>query len=162
MLTDYTTYAECRAALGTNADEIEDATLALPMYELGLVADFEDIHASLPADYLTIAAIAPETRTAAEKAVYEAARLFAPFSVAVQLASSLPLFSPKQITDGKAGFARYADSPYKEATKRAKEQFDRHRGRLATKYATYKSSSAPTALRPFLRGIAPTSDPVTG
>lgn len=161
MLSDYTTYAECRAALGTNVDELEDATLALQMYELGLVADLEDIDAALPADYVVIAEKSVETRTALEVAVFDAVRLFAPFSVAVQLASSLPLFSPKQITDGKSGFARYADSPYKEATKSAKEKFDRYRGRLATKYAAFKSLSAPLEVRPFLRGTPPTSDPVT-
>lgn len=161
-LTDYTTYAEVRAALGTNDEEIEDVTLALPMYELGLVADLEDVSAALPADYTAVAAIDEASRTAVQKAFYEAVRLFAPYSVAGQLASSLPLFSPKQVTDGKAGFSRYADSPYKQAIDNAKKLFDRYRTRLADKYAGLSSGSSALDFRPFMSVVSPVTDPVVG
>jgi hypothetical protein len=82
--------------------------------------------------------------------------------VAVQLSSSLPLFSPKQVGDGKAGFSRYADSPYKEAIKNAQQKFDRYRARLELKYATFKATTSTAATRRYGGGVAPTSDPVTG
>lgn len=161
-LTDYTTYAEVRAALGTNVEEIDDPTLALPMYERGLVADLEDIKSALPGDYTTVAAIDEGARTVAQQAFYTAVQLFAPYSVAAQLASSLPLFSPKQVSDGKAGFSRYADSPYKTAIENAKKLFDRYRARLADKYAAMQSTTDTLGLRPFFSTVSPTVDPVVG
>lgn len=162
MLTDYTTYAEIRAALGVSDEEIDDATLGLNMYERGLVADLEDINTALPASYATILAKAENVRTASETAVFEALQLFAPFAIAKQLASSLPLFSPKQISDGKAGFSRYADSPYKETIKTVEKLFDRYRARLETKYAAFGGGAATTVVRDFGGAASPTTDPVTG
>jgi hypothetical protein len=162
QLTDFTTYDEVRASLGTNPDELADVTLALPLYARGLVADLEDIAALLPTDYATVLAINEGTRTAKEQALVDAVQLFAPYSVAAQLSSSLPLFSPKQVTDGKAGFSRYADSPYKTSIDNAKKMFDRFRARLVVKYADYKSASSTAIVRPYGGGVSPTSDPVTG
>lgn len=162
-LIDYTTYAECRAALGTNDKEIDDVVLVLPMYALGLVADLEDISSTLVADYTTIAALTANVRTAAQQAVYDAVRLFAPYSVASLLASSLPMFAPKQITDGKAGMTRDSSAPYKEAIKDAKTKFDRFRARLLAKYTTFKSNTSIAAVAlPLMRVSSPTSDPIAG
>lgn len=163
LLTDFTTYAECRAALGTNDQEIDDGVLTLPMYVLGFIADLEDVSDTLQADYVVIAALNDNVRTVPQQAVYDAVRLFAPYSVAGLLASSLPLFSPKQVTDGKASMTRYADSPYKEAIKDAKAKFDRFRARLNAKYAIFKSTTAAAAgALPLLRVSSPSTDPITG
>lgn len=159
-ITDYTTYAEVRSALGVPVDELADPTLALNMYALALDAALKRISAALPADYQAIKIKTEETRTAPESDVLNAVQLFAVYQVATEL-TGLPLFSPKQVTDGKAGFSRYADSPYKEAAKQARLKFDLYQTALMNFYATFKSSSAPVA-RNWMGGGAPATDPVLG
>src|SRR5258706_8040490 len=114
-LTDYTSYAEVRAVLGVAEDEIDDATLGLGVYSLNLLAELEDIADALPEDYAIVLAITGGDRTEVQRKLYNAVQLFAPYAVGKQLASSLPIFSPHAITDGKSGFTRYSDSPYKTA-----------------------------------------------
>lgn len=161
MITDFTTFAEIRGVLGVAVDELADATLQLPMYELALLADLEDIGVTLGADYDTVAAEA-EPRTALRQALYDAVRLFAPYAVAIQLASSLPLFAPKTITDGKASVSRDSASPYLIAIANAKAQYERNRERLESKYSTFLGATVVATIRPFFSVAVPTVDPVTG
>jgi hypothetical protein len=160
-LLSYTTYDDIRAALGVSSDEILDATLSLSLYELNLTTEFEDISLSLESDYATVAALS--SRTAVQDRFLQATRLFATYAVAYQAATSLPLFSPKDITDGKAAFSRYADSPYKEVIKRVEQSYGKYKSRLEAALAANNSGSAPsTTPRPYFVVAAPSSDPVTG
>lgn len=161
-ITDYTTYAEVRAVLGVSVDEIDDATLALDIYAHSLVAELEDVSVNLPADFDAILEIGDDERTAVQTRFYNAVRLFAAYCVGNQLASSLPLFSPKSLTDGKAGFARHSDSPYKHAIEECRAAYERYLDRLKSRYAELTSSSSSAPLRPFMAASSPTSDPVTG
>lgn len=161
-LTDYTTYAEIRAVLGVDAKELPDATLALGVYSRGLDAALLDIDTDLPADFDTVAAIAEGTRTTVQGRLYDAVSLFAPYGAAVQLASSLPLFAPKTITDGKAGVTRDASSPYKATIAKCAELFSQYRQNLIDRYAEYVGSTATVVLRPFFSVASPSTDPVTG
>lgn len=159
-ITEYVTYAEVRSALGVSDEELADSTLALNMYSLALDAALKRIHAALPADFAVIKEKDEAARTQPEKDVFDAVQLFAVYQVALEL-TGLPLFSPKQVTDGKAGFSRYADSPYKETVKMARARFDLYQTALMNLYAAFKSVSAPIA-RTWIGGGTPTSDPVTG
>lgn len=160
-LIDYTTYDDIRACLGVTDEEIEDSTLALGLYEMNLQAELEDISYDLAGDYATVAALG--SRSAVEERFYQTTRLFAAYAVAKQLCTSLPLFSPKTITDGKAAVMRHADSPYKAVIAEVGTQYERFRLRLDKAYADYKVTSVPAqALRPFLSAASPASDPVTG
>ena len=47
-ITDYAAYDEIRAVLGVSDEELEDATLALPMYEKLLNMELLDISEDLP------------------------------------------------------------------------------------------------------------------
>lgn len=161
-LTTYTTYAEIRAALGVSDDEIEDDTLALDLYSSALTADLKDVASGIPTQFETIANMTEDARTETQQDFFEATRLFATYSVAKQLASGLPLFSPKDMTDGKASFSRFADSPYRETIKRINEQFDRMRNRLANLYAEVQSSSTTPVTFNFFTAVSPATDPVTG
>lgn len=163
LLTDYTTYAEIRATLGVNVDEISDATLALEMYATNVERELDGIDSDLATDYATVKAIVEASRTAAQQKFYLAVRLFVPYAVGVHLASSLPLFSPKQVTDGKAAMTRYADSPYKVAIEECKKNYDTFKVYLEDKYAVYGGGAeTATALRPFMGVVSPDTDPVTG
>lgn len=161
-LTDYTSYAEIRAVLGVAEDEIDDATLELGVYSLNLLAEFEDISSTLLADYAIVALIDAGDRTALQAKLFNAVQLFAPYAVGKQLASSLPIFSPHSITDGKSGFTRYADSPYKQAIAECLRQYSANRQRLADAYAGFTSTDTAIPLAPYLTISSPATDPVTG
>lgn len=159
-ITNFTTFNDIRAALGVSSDEIEDATLSLDLYELNLTSELEDIGSALASDYSTVAELS--TRTAAQERFYQATRLFSAYAVALQATGSLPLFSPKDISDGKATVSRYADSPYKEVIKQVKAMYEKCRLKLEKAYATYGSTSAPSrAVLPFFSVASGTRDPVT-
>lgn len=162
-LTDYTDYDSVRAALGVSVDELEDGTLALPLYEYALTAELDDISVSLSDTIDTVKAIDPSSRTSVEEKFLQAAQLFATYAVAKQLASSLPLFSPEQITDGKAAFRRNQDSPYKMVISAITSQYERFRTRVAELLALVTSSSGSTATAKVYFSVSvPSSDPVTG
>ena len=159
-ITDYTTYEDIRAVLGVSADEIEDATLSLAVYELSLSSEFEDISANLKTDYATVSGLT--SRTAVQERLFQSTRLFSTYAVAYQASGSLPLFSPKDISDGKATVSRYADSPYKAVIEQIRTQYEKFKGKLEKAYAEYGSSSAPVlVIRPFFNTASGAYDPVT-
>jgi hypothetical protein len=161
-LTTYTSYDEIRATLGVSSDEIEDTTLALAIYEDYLLLELEDISDTLVTDFGTVAGISAGSRTAVQNKFYKTTRLFAAFAVAKQLTASLPLFSPKDISDGKATLGRYADSPYKETIKRIKDEYDRFRVRLDEAHKGLTATATTAITRSYMSAVSPSVDPVTG
>lgn len=155
---DYTTYDDIRAVLGVSTDELEDVTLALETYATALLLDLEDVDTGLPAAY---AGLPGTGRSDAQERFYVTARFFATFAVARQLTSALPLFGPKDITDGKASTSRFSDSPYKETIKRVQAEFDRCRTRLEKSYAGLSSGAYILTIPTFLSVASPSIDPVT-
>jgi len=159
-INSYTTFDDIRAVLGVSSDEIEDATFSLDVYTLNLTSELEDISANLVTDYTTVAEAA--SRSAVEERFYQATRLFAVYAVAYQATGSLPLFSPKDISDGKATVSRYADSPYKVVIEKVRTMYEKFRGKLEKAYAEYGSNSSPTlVIRPFFSVASGAKDPVT-
>lgn len=162
-LADFTTFNDIRAALGVSEDEIEDATLSLQVYEFSLVSEMEDINESLISGIATVREIDPGQRTAVQTRLIQTATLFATYSVARHLTTSLPLFSPKDITDGKASISRYAANPYKDVIDRVERLFERFKARLAEVYASYSSQSVTASVaRTYFAKSTPSTDPVTG
>lgn len=161
-LTDYTTYDEVRATLGVSLDEIKDTTLGLPLYADYLLTELDDVHTSIRTEYATIVGIAEISRTAVQAKFYRTVRLFSNFATAKQLTTSLPLFSPKDISDGKATMGRYADSPYRSTIKRINEEYDRFRNKLLEALNELTSTGTQTAYRSYLLTVGTTPDPVTG
>lgn len=160
-LLTYTTYDDIRAALGVSSDEIEDATLSLALYELNLISEFEDIDLTLESTYATVSALS--SRTEVQERFLQATRLFSTYAVAYQATTSLPLFSPKDISDGKAVVSRYADSPYKEVIKKVEQLYGKYKSRLEAALAANNAGSAPSITpRPYFSVAVPDSDPVTG
>ena len=160
-LTDYTTYDDIRAALGVSDEEIDDGVLALSLYEQNLVAELEDISLDIISDYKD--AKADNARDEDTERFYQTTRLFSTYRVALHLTSSLPLFSPKDIADGKATMSRYADSPYKMVIEQVKQLADRYRKRLTSVYESYSAGTTTTSVARVYFGVAvSTTDPVTG
>lgn len=159
MITDYTTYADIRSALGTNEDEIADTTLALRLYEDALDADLEDVALGIPATYTSLKnALNP---TDAQARFLKAARLFATYSVAKHLTTSLSVFSPVRIEDGKAGMSRVSD-PHRETIKMVNQQYERWRAYLAKAFEALGQIAASTTPRPYFAIVSPSEDPATG
>ncbi len=161
LITDYTTYDDIRATLGVSAEELEDVTIALQLYLDMLTVELEDIDATLPATYATkdllVSPTAPEVRFLA------ASRLFATYAVAKHLTGSLPLFSPKDVSDGKALTGRYSMDPYKPVISAVNQQYDRFQKRLQEAWATMNATTATVAAaKSYFSIVVPSTDPVTG
>lgn len=161
-ILDYTSYDEVRALLGVSSDELEDGTLALPVYATNLEAELRDIKVSLPTDYQSIHALT--TRSAEQQWFYDIARFYAAHVVARQLCTSLPLFSPREISDGKANVVRFAQNPFQTTIDRIDDQYNVARRRLESAYAALPSASTATttARRVFFSSASGATDPVTG
>lgn len=109
-LNEFATYDEIRAVLGVSDEELEDSTLALPLYSSLLSMDLETINVALEAQYLAIKAL--PNHTAKEQKLLDVVSVFSAYAISKNLLTSLPLFAPKRITDGSAETDRIAD-PYK-------------------------------------------------
>jgi len=163
LITDYTSYAEVRAALGLNIEELPDSMLALELYSTGLQFDLEDVAATLPSEYVVIAAIALLDRSAAQQKLYLTARQFATYASASQFFPSLPLLAAKTISDGKAAVTRDAAAPFKQTIEACRAKFQETRQRLEAAYATLHATTAADAVQlPLLFVVAPSTNPVTG
>ena len=159
MITDFTTYADVRAALGVSDEDIEDETLALGLYSDSLQVEMDDIGFTLVETYVATKAVI--TPSAVQARFMQAVRLFSTFAVAKQLTAALPLFAAKQVGDGKASVQRF-DNPYKDTIKQVNEQYDRARRRLVQVFGELGTASSGEVKKIFLAVAAPSIDPVTG
>lgn len=159
MLTDFTTYAEVRAALGVSDEEASDVTLALPMYEEALKADLDDISLSLITTYTTVKT--EVTPTDAQKRFLASVHLFCTYSVAKHLTVTLPMFSPRSVEDGKARMERFND-PYLKTIERVEGEYGRWQSRLEAAFTTLGQSATARTARVFMAVAGATSNPITG
>lgn len=162
MITDYTTYDDIRSALGVSSEELEDTTLGLETWDHHLMFELEDIHATLPSIYADITDTAVASRTPSEVKLHRATRIFATLAVANALTASLPMFGPKNISDGKALISRFADAPYKAVMEKVAAQYDRAKDRLASAWAELNASTATFTSRSYMGVSTLGTDPVTG
>jgi hypothetical protein len=161
-LTDYCDYDEIRSALGVNDEELGDAVLALPIYEIGLVRELNRVSTSLPAAFSTASNSA--TPTGSAKDLIDAVRRFAAYSAAREVGVSLPTLMPKDIGDGKATISRFSGQPYTETMASVKAALADARAALESAYAAFAGGNAPSALRLGTLFVAGTrqTDTVTG
>lgn len=108
-LTDYTTYAEIRGALGVSTTELPDSTLTQDQWATLLILNLEDVAAELPTLYGTISALPSGSRTTQQQRLYDLVRLFASYTTANTLLTSLSMFGVARLTDGRAEFQRVTD-----------------------------------------------------
>lgn len=108
-LTTYTTYDEVRATLGVSKTELADTVLSLTQWDLLVTLGLEDVNLGIPTLYDTVAALPTISRSTSEQRFYDLTRLYACYELAFNLLVSLPLFSVKSLTDGRAEFDRQND-----------------------------------------------------
>jgi hypothetical protein len=165
-VTDYTSFDEVRAALGVSDEEVGDSTLSLPMYgnhlegEMQALADELQLAEDIPDTVSAIGSIAPAARTKAQKRVLSNVSLFATYAVARHLGTALAMMAPKTITDGKAGFTRFSDGPYKSVLLQVEGQYERARTALASALSTLNSTVASDTPLVFFGVASPDKDPV--
>ena len=159
MLTTYTTYDDIRAALGVSTDELEDETLGLQLYEDALTADFDDISLELMTTFATVSAELNPTSNQTRFLKY--ARLFATYSVARTLLTSLPMFAPRSVEDGKARMER-SDNPHRDTVKAVSGEYSKWRDRLEAAFLLLGQTTTVRTSRSYLSVVSPGADPVTG
>ena len=158
-LQQFTTPDEIRAVLGVAPEEIEDATLAMPLYLRQLQFELSDIDSSLESTYLSVSAMA--SRTTAQQKLYDVMQAFAPYFIAKILLTSAPLFAPRRITDGRAEAERVVD-PYMEVREGVDAGFLSLRARLRdalTALGTAATAASRTMIFSVAAGLA--VNPVT-
>ncbi len=127
-LIDYTSYDEIRAVLGVSDEELEDSTLALPMYLTALQLQLGDIAETLEDQYQNLKV---ETfLTPKEQKLLDVVSVFSAYAVAQHLLTSMPLFAPKRITDGRAETDRVTD-PFEGVRQGVNSMYASLRARLA-------------------------------
>lgn len=160
-LTDFTSYDEIRAVLGVSNEEIEDVTLALPMYHDQLNFRLDDIYGTLAATFLTIGEITAPSRTAEQARFYNITRLFCSYGVAADLIVALPMFSVQRVTDGKAEMERFDPMADMKAgvLSMLNPLLTRLQAALTVVDPTYSAPVAVTGIS--IVGVALARDPVT-
>lgn len=162
MLTEYTTYAEVRAALGVSEEEIDDTTLELQMYESLLEEDLDAVSPIVRTTWLAL----PEDeslRSADEVKFAQRLRLYSTYSVAAELLTSVELFGYLKVADGRA------------STERRPQAFDTIKANvlaMQVKARAWLLASlellvpgtpvTPAGTISWTSSVAPATDPVTG
>lgn len=160
-LSDYTSYDEIRAVLGVESEELSDDTLGLNIYENSLLQDLDEIDVGLTAEILAVRTMETELSDAQNRLLRNA-DLFAPHCVAFHLTTSLPMFAPKNIGDGKATLARFSDAPYRDTVRKVTTAYERYKTSLSAAYKALISSSLTTQVRQYSIVSGLSIDPVTG
>ena len=162
-LVDYISFDDIRAALGVSKDEIDDATLSLDVYAFNHVSELEHVSPLILGVYAAQLLVTPTLWTPIQTRFFQSFTLFSAYAVAKQATISLPLFSPKEQTDGKASMVRYAQDPYKATITRVLQQYDAFKAKLIEVFNALQNTSAPVVIsRPYLSVGSPIYNPVTG
>lgn len=172
LLTYVASYDEVRALLGVSDDELPDSTLALRVFYRSLEEGFNEVDetvseatGTLLAQFKTVSAIAHAARTAVQQRFFDNVQSYSSYHVASDLADSLPQFSPKTISDGKAMVQRHSDSPYKLTIDGVRLGKARALARLKRAYAVQLGDTAPSSVASPVSVLLisnPDNDPVTG
>ncbi len=158
-LLNYTTYDDIRAALGVTDEELGDDVLGLQLYEDSLRFELDDVHPDLATLHTTLEST--PVLTSAQERLMAACRGFSTYAVARSLTSTLPMFGPKSIEDGKARMERFAD-PYKATIEAVNKSYATWKARLEAAYGTLMSTSKPTVFMSYAVSATPTYNPITG
>jgi hypothetical protein len=160
-LSEFTTFGDVRASLGVTSDELDDATLSLRLYDFSLRADLDSLSLDLIPTFRSLAELTDPSED--EIRFLEMVQLFATYSVAHQLISSLPMFAFKEVSDGKASDVRFSQDPYKATIEKVEALYGMYRTQIVERLAAVNGVPVTTApVRVYLAVSSPARDPVTG
>ena len=159
-IIDFTSYDEIRAVLGVSDEELEDVTLALPIYLQTLEFDLADVHPDAQSLYETTKAATPSL-TSAQQRLLNVTQVFSAYATAKTLLTSIALFAPKRITDGRAETDRVAD-PFEALREDVNVGFQTAKTRLLAALAGLGEVVNPATSRVYSTTAGLVSNPVTG
>lgn len=157
----YTSYEDVRAALGVSDEELDDGTLSLQLYANNLLLEMRTASVTLKSKIDEVSAIDEASRTDEQSTFMTAAHLFSTYAVAKHLCSTLPLFAPQEVGDGKASIARFSN-PYKEVLKAVPNLFGTYKDMVLEALADLSVSSTTKSTPTFLAVAGLAVDRVTG
>jgi hypothetical protein len=158
-LTDFTTYDEIRAVLGVSDEELEDATLALPIYSQQLGFILADISTTLEDTYNSIKVL--PTPTAAQSKLLNVTQVFSAYAIAKILLTSATLFAPRKIGDGRAEVERVSD-PFAELRDDVTAGYLSMKQRLEAALAAIGTATTAAVSRTYSSASGLPVDSVTG
>lgn len=159
MISKYTSYDEVRSVLGVEDDELSDSTLALGVYYNHLLEALGDVNPLVVSLFDEVGELPDKTPT--QERFLRLVRTFSTYAVAKQFTTSLPMFAPRSIGDGKATMSRFPN-PYKETIEGIEEQFTLTQNRLQQVVDELTSENRGVEPRRFFIGVGLAQDPVTG
>lgn len=160
QLVDFMSYDEPRAILGVSDEELENDTLELPLYMRELSMDLEDLYPGLEQLYLSKTALPTKTNT--EQKLLDVVQVYAAYATSKTLLTSLSLFAPKQITDGRATTDRTAD-PFSSVREGVNSTLEKMKTRVLAAVALVggQVTVAPKVIRTYFGVAALATNPVT-
>jgi hypothetical protein len=157
-LTDYTSYAEIRAAVGVARLEITDAVIGLPLYERLLQFDLKDISPTIEAAYLALGE--EGSLSDPQLTFYSAMQVYAAYDVAYRLTFVLEMSAPEKIQDSKTALTRKVDYDVVRANVAA--GLSQAKTRLIDSYNEIEPTvEEPGATFTPMVGVSIATDPVT-
>lgn len=157
-LTDFATYDEIRAVLGVSDEELEDGTLELPLYLKLLQMEFSDVSGTLESQYQNIKA--NTTPTAAEQKLLDVVSVFSAYAISKHLLTSMPLFAPKRITDGRADMDRFTD-PFEGVRAGVNSTYQMLKTRISAALAEVGTTTQAVTARTYFAATGLAINPVT-
>ena len=159
-MSPYTTYAEVRAVLGVSDEELEDATLSLPLYAQQLELELESVYVSLPSMYSGIQALDPALRTPQQQKLFDIVQVYSAYATGKILLVSAPRFAPKRISDGRAEVERVAD-PFATLRDDLEQTLTALRARLVRALEALDVVFSPVAGRVYFGAAGLSINPIT-
>lgn len=158
-LTDFCQYTEIRAILGVLSDDIDDDTLALPLYARLLSFALAELDTSLEAFYLNLKDKPDPTDQ--EVKFVDLMQVYSGYAVARELLPALPQFAAQRFVHGKDDLERKPFDP--AATEKSiLAALSRLSDKVLAAYAVLNSSSAAQSVtRRTLFASSRGVDPVT-
>ena len=158
-ITSYTTYDDVRAALGVSAQDLQDSTLGLTLYDDALAMELAAISSGVEALFtVTNNSVSP---TDAEKQFLRATRTFATYAVARELVPAMRMFAVQQVTDSKASMSRFSD-PLATVSKDIEKKYQLAKDALNAALVSVNGAGSSGYQRVDLFVSSPSFDPVTG
>ena len=159
-MSPYTTYDEVRAVLGVSDEELENATLSLPLYVQQLELELESVYVSLPSMYTGIQALDPALRTPQQQKLFDIVQVYSAYATGKILLVSAPRFAPKRISDGRAEVERVAD-PFATLRDDLEQTLTALRARLVRALEALDVVFSPVAGRVYFGAAGLSINPIT-
>lgn len=166
-LTTYTTYDTVRALLGVSPKELEDATLALAVWEQQFLLEMLDVdggQGNVKAQYAIIAALAANARSTDQQQLFDLVNMIAGYSVAKQILTGAPLAFVQQLTDGRAAFHRFEGASFDKVREGVVATLTQLLRRLRAVLTKLVPTATVTAVpqRTYITSTGLGVDPITG